>query len=458
MARIVRDSKYRHVFPEASKLKYEDVRISTKTTEANGIRGNSKFWAVPWQSGGGGTLAVVPSSQFGRLPHDLPLITGHSGAILDFEFNPFDDNMIASCSEDTTVKLWQIPDEGLKGNMKEPLASLDGHGKKVVFSTWNPVAANILASASFDLTCRIWNVGEQAEAFQVELPEQPFSLEWNWGGSLLAATSKDKKMRIIDPRSQAIAFEQKIHEGVKASKLCWVGGPGNPDDCKKIITTGCSQQAERQIGVWDMRKFSSDGNAEPLNMLVLDQGTGALYPHYDEGTKLFFISGKGDGNIRYFEMVDHDPYLHYIDHYSTTTPQKAVTFLPKRCMDVTKHEVARAIKLESTCIVPVSFKVPRKIEAFQSDLFPDCVSGLPTMDADKWIASDAKENVEPLLMSMDPGKGGGSAARATVAGGGAASFVSMKDLKKQLVDAQAKIESLEAENKQLKEELAKTKS
>ena len=39
-----------------------------------------------------------------------PRFDAHSGDILDIQFNPFDDNMIATCSDDTTVKVWEIPE------------------------------------------------------------------------------------------------------------------------------------------------------------------------------------------------------------------------------------------------------------------------------------------------------------------------------------------------------------
>ena len=58
------------------------------------------------------------------------MIKGHSNAILDFDFYPFDDNYVVTASEDTSVKLWQIPQE-FKEDIITPLVSLDGHSKKV---------------------------------------------------------------------------------------------------------------------------------------------------------------------------------------------------------------------------------------------------------------------------------------------------------------------------------------
>mmetsp|Transcript_18400 Transcript_18400/g.37490 ORF Transcript_18400/g.37490 Transcript_18400/m.37490 type:complete len:459 (-) Transcript_18400:134-1510(-) len=455
--KVVRDSKFRHVFGEPMKQKYEDIRLSTKASESTGIRGNSKFFAFPWESGGGGTLAVVPVTRFGRLPRDLPLVTGHTGPILDFEFNPFDDNMLVSASEDMTLKIWSIPDGGITQHMKEPLAALEGHGKKVSFCTFNPSAGGIVASTSYDLTCRIWNLNEQEEVSCLPIPDQVLSLKWNYTGSLLAATCKDKRMRMIDPRANSIVHDVKCHEGAKASKVEWMGGPSVMDECNKLVTTGFSQQAERQIGVWDLRKLptNAETEAEPLDMILLDQGTGALYPFFDPGTQMLYLAGKGDANVRYFEAVPDEPYLHFISDFRTTTPQKGFDFFPKRCVDTTKHEIMRGLKLETTAVVPITFKVPRKSEAFQEDIFPDCAAGIPAMAADEWVSST--EARAPILRSMQPGADVSAAAAKASAASGPSAVVSVKDLKKQLGEAQAKIQALEKENELLKAELAQLK-
>eukprot|EP00416_Gambierdiscus_australes_P039944 CAMPEP_0171104652 /NCGR_PEP_ID=MMETSP0766_2-20121228/61073_1 /TAXON_ID=439317 /ORGANISM="Gambierdiscus australes, Strain CAWD 149" /LENGTH=456 /DNA_ID=CAMNT_0011565315 /DNA_START=73 /DNA_END=1443 /DNA_ORIENTATION=+ len=455
--KVVRDSKFRHVFGEPLKLKYEDLRLSSKATESTGIRGNGKFFSFPWESGGGGTLAVVPTTKYGRLPRDLPLVTGHTGPILDFEFNPFDDNMLVSASEDMTVKLWRIPDEGLKSHMREPLALLEGHGKKVSFCTFNPTASGIVATTSFDLTSRIWNLEDQDEAFCCAVPDQVMSFKWNYNGSLLAATCKDKKMRIIDPRTSTIVHDVKIHEGVKASKVEWLGSASSTEECNKLVTTGFGSQAERQIGMWDMRKFPSapDAEAEALDIIQLDQGTGALYPFFDPGTQMLYIAGKGDANVRYFEVVPTEPYLHFISDFRTASPQKGFDFVPKRCVDTSNHEIMRGLKLETSAVIPISFRVPRKSESFQEDLFPDCPAGVPAMVAEEWISST--QSMNPILRSMQPGA---EAETATTSAAAATNHgvVSVKDLKKQLADAMARITVLEQENAALKAELTKLSS
>jgi len=445
--KVVRDSKFRHVHGEPLKTKYDDLRLSSKSSESNGIVANSKYFAVAWESGGGGSLAVVNHDKVGRLPRDIPLISGHTGPVLDFNFNPFNEDMLCTASEDLTIKIWQMPEDGLKAHLKEPAAVLEGHGKKISFSIWNPVVNGLIASAAFDQTVKVWDLEEQAEAFSVDLGDNAWNMKWNWTGSLLACTTKDKKMKIVDPRSRTVAAEWAIHEGSKASKVEWIGSSTMAEECNKIVTTGFSSQAERQIGYWDMRMMGE--TADPLNLLVLDQGTGALLPFYDDGTGLLFIAGKGDANCRFFEITAEDPFVHWINQYGGQTPQKGFCFMPKRNCTVKKHEIMRGLQMQTASVVPISFTVPRKSEAFQEDLFPDAPAGIPAMSADDW--KGGADPRPPVMRSMAPGAqvDAGQSAKPAV--------VSVKDLKKQLADAEARIKSLEAENELLKAENAKLK-
>lgn len=42
--------------------------------------------------------------QTGRLDFNASRVTGHTGPVLDIKWNPFNDNIIASCSDDCTVR------------------------------------------------------------------------------------------------------------------------------------------------------------------------------------------------------------------------------------------------------------------------------------------------------------------------------------------------------------------
>lgn len=50
---------------------------------------------------------------------------------------------------------------------------------------------------------------------------------------------------------------------------------------------------------------------------------------------------QGDCTIRYFEVTDESPYVHFLSLYSSKEPQRGAGFLSKRGVDVNKCEIAR---------------------------------------------------------------------------------------------------------------------
>lgn len=74
--------------------------------------------------------------QSGRIDKDAPLVDAHRGPCLEVAWSPFNDHVIASCSEDTTCKVWMIPEQGLHRTLSEPIVELNGHQKRVNTIVW----------------------------------------------------------------------------------------------------------------------------------------------------------------------------------------------------------------------------------------------------------------------------------------------------------------------------------
>lgn len=79
---------------------------------------------------------MQPLSKVGKLNPSLPVLDGHIGAVLDFDFDPFHSNLIATGGDDCTAKLWQIPEGGLTNNIMDPLVDMKGHVKVCDVSQW----------------------------------------------------------------------------------------------------------------------------------------------------------------------------------------------------------------------------------------------------------------------------------------------------------------------------------
>ena len=47
---------------------------------------------------------MVPYDKKGAFAPGTPVVAGHKSAVLDFDFNPFHEHIIASASEDSTIK------------------------------------------------------------------------------------------------------------------------------------------------------------------------------------------------------------------------------------------------------------------------------------------------------------------------------------------------------------------
>src|SRR5436305_15217985 len=90
--------------------------------------------------------------------------------------------------------------------------------RKVGHVLFHPVADNVLASSSADLTIKLWDIEKGIEKQELNgFLDFVQSMSWNWNGSLLATTCRDKKLRIFDVRSNKVVQEASSHQGVKGS-------------------------------------------------------------------------------------------------------------------------------------------------------------------------------------------------------------------------------------------------
>ncbi|PGH23902.1 hypothetical protein AJ80_01964 [Polytolypa hystricis UAMH7299] len=390
--RFVRASKYRHVFGRSTRKEqcYDNLRISHNAWDTNLLKVNPKYIAVNWETGGGGAFAVLPIGETGKVPEQIPLCRGHTAVVLDTDWNPFNDSLIASGSDDGKVFLWTVP-EGFTLYTDadevadiEPVAKLPGHSRKVGHVLFNPAAENVLASSSGDYTVKIWDVESGSAKLTLKHNDVVQSMSWSANGAMMVTTSRDKKLRFWDVRQERAVHETAGHSGAKNSRAVWMG------ELDRVATTGFSRMSDRQLALWDIR-----APREPINgFRVLDSISGVCMPFWDDGTQCLYLAGKGDGNIRYFEY-ENDKF-EYLSEYKSPDPQRGMAFMPKRGVNMHENEVVRAFKtVNDSYIEPISFIVPRRAEVFQDDIYPPTTGVKPAVSGAEWF--DGKDGIPPKI-------------------------------------------------------------
>ncbi|KAK3718179.1 Coronin-like protein crn1 [Vermiconidia calcicola] len=377
--RFVRASKYRHVFGRSSRREqcYDNLRISKNAWDSNIVKANPKYVAVNWEASGGGAFAVIPLEERGKLPEQLPLFRGHTAAVLDTDFSPFNDDIIASGSDDGKVFLWKVPDgftlftDAEEPPDVKPVGKLSGH------------------SSSGDYTIKLWDLEDGKAKLTLKHGDIVQSATWSANGSMLATTSRDKKLRFWDVRQEKPAHEVPGHAGAKNSRCVWLG------DMDRVVTTGFSKMSERQLGLWDIR---NPGKPVGGDFTILDSSSGVGMPFWDDSSHVLYIAGKGDGNIRYYEY-ENDKF-EYLSEYKSPEPQRGLAFMPKRGVNTHDNEVMRAFKtVNDAYIEPISFIVPRRSENFQEDIYPPTTGTTPAMISGDWFGG--KTALPPKLSMED---------------------------------------------------------
>uniref|UniRef100_A0A673AL35 Coronin n=1 Tax=Sphaeramia orbicularis TaxID=375764 RepID=A0A673AL35_9TELE len=391
-------SKFRHI---QGAVMHRDTHITnvrcinlTTPGECDGFCVNSKHVAVPL-SISGGQIAVFERSQPGRQPDTaLPTIQ-NSVNVADLCWDPFNKHRLAVAGDDAKIRMWQVPEGGLKETLTEPELILQGHTEKIYSIKFHPLASGVLVSSSYDLTVRLWSLESEEEVKLLTGHEdQVFCMAWSPDGKLLATVCKDGKVRIYDPRKSTTPVQEGPGpEGHRGARVVWVC------EGKYLLVSGFDSRSQRGLYLYSADSLSSGVIASA----EIDVSPSTLIPFYDPDTSVVILTGKGDTRVHIYEIVPETPYFMECSSFNTPEPHKGLAFLPKTECNVRDVEVAVGLMLTKTTVEPVVFKVPRvKKEFFQDDVYPDTtVWWEPALTASAWLSGSNGQHKKISLKPND---------------------------------------------------------
>ncbi|GFR14714.1 transcription initiation factor TFIID subunit 5 [Trichonephila clavata] len=220
---------------------------------------------------------------------DMRPLIGHSGPVYSTSFSP-DKNLLLSCSEDSTVRLWSLqtwtnvvcykghcfPVWDVKfspygyyfatcGHDKaarlwatdyhQPVRLFSGHVSDVDCVEFHP-NSNYIATGSSDRTIRLWDIfSGNCVRFMTGHKGSVYSLAFSTCGRFLASGGSDKKILIWDTAYGHLLAELSSHSdtiySLSFSREGTVLASGGLDNCIKL---------------WDVTKLLEEIDLEDLNI------------------------------------------------------------------------------------------------------------------------------------------------------------------------------------------------
>uniref|UniRef100_A0A8C5ACB2 Coronin n=1 Tax=Gadus morhua TaxID=8049 RepID=A0A8C5ACB2_GADMO len=298
-----------------------NIRAGNVQSLGNHIKASSELVAFNIDQAGEARSNLV-------VDHDL---------VTDLDFSPFDDALLATCSADETVKLWRLcsPEKEQPGGPELNLSPGLGRLELVLF---HPTSSGLLAVGAAQ-SALLWDTSRQDAPLAVleKHDDKLQSLSWKQDGSLLASS----------------CLVSSAHSRTRSLLNCNM----------ETFVSYPNQHRGREVRLWDSRKLGS-----ALGSVSVSDSSGlSIFPCQDADNEHSCAA------------------IHTLSHFLATTPTRGACAVPKMAMDTLSCEVMRVFQLTDSCIMPISYQVPRKSsQEFHADLYPDTAGRTPAQSAQEW--------------------------------------------------------------------------
>eukprot|EP00873_Tetraselmis_striata_P023932 jgi/Tetstr1/444196/TSEL_032090.t1 len=236
------------------------------------------------------------------------VLSGHADAVNAVHYSP-DGNMVASGSEDTTIRVWDA-------HHGKTVRKLDHHTEAVRTVAWRP-HGHRLASGGDDRTVRIFNLDEEEEE-KVQMcnlrghRSPVLCVSWRRDGWRLASGSADREIRVWDPYQKVVVVKLAEH----ASHVTALAWPPHG----RYLASGSS---DRSVRNWDadpkafaVELMNLTGHTDDVNglawsadakiLVTVGDSTIRLWKPYPKRAALAVLTGH-DGVVRAVSWVPPVP-------------------------------------------------------------------------------------------------------------------------------------------------------
>lgn len=198
---------------------------------------------------------------------ELLSLTGHAKGINDIAFSPIDNNAIASCSDDLTIRLWSLRQQRCIRILKKHTY----HVTKVCFNS----KGNLLITGAADETLVVWDLTSGRSLKTLAAHSDPVSsVCLTPDDTIIVSSSYDGLMRLFDLESgqclKTLVYNSSTHGTATASTSDVVNFP-----ISQVRTTPngkyiLSSSLDGKIRLWDymnnkvVKTYYGVGGTEPI--------------------------------------------------------------------------------------------------------------------------------------------------------------------------------------------------